>query len=111
MSASPHVATVRKGVVELAILGLLANGPRYGQQLVEELAGQAALALTPGTVYPLVSRLLKDKLIASTWQESPVGPPRKYYRLTPAGTRRLEELTEAWRAVRLAIDNILKEKP
>ena len=111
MATTSQVATVRKGVVELAILGLLANGPRYGQQLVEELSQQAALALTPGTVYPLVSRLLKDRVIASTWEESPVGPPRKYYRLTPAGTRRLGEMTEAWRAVRLAIDNILKEKP
>lgn len=111
MATTSQVATVRKGVVELAILGLLANGPRYGQQLVEELSQQAALALTPGTVYPLVSRLLKDRVIASTWEESPIGPPRKYYRLTAAGTRRLEEMTEAWRQVRLAIDTILKEQP
>lgn len=111
MATTSQVASIRKGVVELAILGLLANGPRYGQQLVEELSQQAALALTPGTVYPLVSRLLKDRMIASTWEESPVGPPRKYYRLTAAGTRRLSDLTEAWRQVRSALDVILKEKP
>lgn len=105
----PHATQLRKGVVELAVLGLLAGEPRYGQQIVDQLAGLPGLALTAGTVYSLVSRLLKAGDIASTWQESPVGPPRKYYRLTPQGRAALASQTAAWRQVRGAIDHILKE--
>lgn len=104
-----HVGALRRGVIELAVLGLLADGPRYGQQIVDELAQTPALAVPPGTVYPLVSRLLKDGLIASTWEESPVGPPRKYYRLTPAGAATLDSMTSAWRQLRSALDQILQE--
>jgi PadR family transcriptional regulator, regulatory protein PadR len=66
---------LRKGVIELAVLGLLAREPKYGSQLVEELAARPELAITAGTVYPLVARLAKAGLVTSTWQESPVGPP------------------------------------
>ncbi len=107
--ADAHAAQLRKGVVELAVLGLLAQGPRYGQQLVDELAGHRGLSLAAGTVYPLLARLLRSKLIASTWQESPVGPPRKYYRLTPAGTAALAAMADAWAQVRTTLDAILKE--
>ena len=76
MAEENRTAQIRKGVVELAVLGLLDGGERYGSQIVDELSAQPALALTAGTVYPLLSRLLKAGLIESTWQESPVGPPR-----------------------------------
>ncbi|MCT2261298.1 PadR family transcriptional regulator [Brachybacterium muris] len=106
-----HAARLRRGVVELAVLALLRERPRYGQQLVEDLSQRPALALSAGTVYPLVSRLLKDGLIASTWQESPVGPPRKYYRLTSEGSRALAEMTRAWNALRTDVDALVKETP
>ena len=104
-----RTAQIRKGVVELAVLALLADGERYGSQMVDELAERPALALTPGTVYPLLARLLKAGLIASTWRESPVGPPRKYYALTRQGAEAYAELRDAWRAVRAAVDSVVKE--
>ena len=107
--AEDRTAQIRRGVVELAVLGLLAQGERYGSQVVDELASQPALALTAGTVYPLLSRLLKAGLIESTWQESPVGPPRKYYRLTGAGRAARSAQHDAWVAVRDGLDALLKE--
>lgn len=104
-----RTSQIRKGVVELAVLGLLAHGTRYGSQIVDELSGRPALALTPGTVYPLLSRLLRAGLIRSTWQESPVGPPRKYYELTPAGRSAHQALSAGWVAVRDELDDLLKE--
>lgn len=95
--------------MELAVLGLLAQGERYGSQIVAELGAQPALALTAGTVYPLLARLLRAGLIASTWQESPVGPPRKYYRLTASGRAAHADLDTAWVSVRDALDALLKE--
>lgn len=106
-----HVAQVRRGLLELAVLGLLAKADRYGSQLVDDLAAHPALAVPAGTIYPLLARLRKEGLVSSTWQESPVGPPRKYYHLTAAGRVATDDLATAWRAVRDTIDAILKEKP
>jgi len=101
------VSQIRKGVVEVAVLGLLAREQMYGSQLVEELSSHPELAISAGTVYPLLSRLKKAGVIDSTWQESPVGPPRKYYRLTDTGATALSEMTAAWKSVSHAVDAIL----
>lgn len=105
------VSQFRKGVVEVVILGLLARERMYGSQLVEELSSHPELAISAGTVYPLLSRLKKAGLIDSTWEESPVGPPRKYYRLTDSGHSVLADMTSAWHSVSRAVDGILKGVP
>ncbi len=99
---------LRKGVLELAVLGLLAGEPRYGSQLVDELAAHPDLAITAGTVYPLLARLSKAGLVESTWQESPVGPPRKYYTLTTSGRRTLAQLADTFRSVTGSVNQILE---
>ena len=101
------VSQIRKGVVELAILGLLAGQPMYGSQLVDELSAHPELAISAGTVYPLLSRLRKSGVVDSAWEESPVGPPRKYYRLTEAGATQLAEMTAGWRSVARGVDAVL----
>ena len=103
------VSQLRKGVVEVVVLGLLASGERYGSELVEALSSQRELAISGGTVYPLLSRLKRAGLIESTWRESPVGPPRKYYRLTQQGRDELETMSAAWRSVSRAVDLLLGE--
>lgn len=102
-----RLSQFRKGVVELAILGLLHGGEAYGGEIVDRLAGHPGLAISAGTVYPLLSRLKKAGLIDSAWQESPVGPPRKYYRLTPDGELEFAGLAKAWDGVTAAMDEML----
>lgn len=101
------VSQIRKGVVELAVLGLLARDAKYGGQIVDELAEEPALTITTGTVYPLLARLRKAGLVETAWHESPVGPPRKYYELTPHGRETVAEMTGAWRSVATALDRTL----
>lgn len=103
----PPLSQLRKGVLELAVLGLLAERPRYGSQLVDDLATRPALAISAGTVYPLLARLRKAGLVDSTWQESPVGPPRKYYALSDAGRGALDAQAGQWRALVTTVDDIL----
>lgn len=110
LQTGPWTSQIRKGVVELAILGLLAGEPRYGSQLVDDLAAHPALAISAGTVYPLLARLRKAGLVDSTWEESPLGPPRKYYTLTPAGTRTLAAMASTWRLVAADLATILEER-
>lgn len=107
---TPWVSQIRKGVVELAVLGLLAGERRYGSQLVDELAAHPGLAISAGTVYPLLARLKKSGLVDSHWQESPAGPPRKYYELTAPGRDALAAMTVAWRSVATDLGAILEER-
>jgi PadR family transcriptional regulator PadR len=61
-------------------------------------------------VYPLLSRLKKSGLIDAAWQESPLGPPRKYYRLTSLGASEYGEMARAWDGVTEAMDELLEER-
>ena len=97
----------RKGVVELAILALLHREQAYGGEIVDRLAAYPGLAISAGTAYPLLSRLKRSGLISSVWQESPVGPPRKYYRLTAEGEASFADLARAWNGMKSDMDQLL----
>lgn len=107
--ADSRTSQFRKGVVELAILALLHRGEAYGVEIVESLSAHPGLAISAGTVYPLLSRLKKAGVIDSVWRESPVGPPRKYYRLTPQGEIEFSAMAKAWDGVAAAMGTLLDE--
>jgi PadR family transcriptional regulator PadR len=68
------------------------------------------MVTSEGTIYPLLSRLRRDGLVESTWQESPSGPPRRYYRLTVAGRASLDGFKVEWRRFRNAVDHFVERK-
>src|SRR6476620_8804326 len=76
---------IRKGSLEMCLLGVLAHQPRYGFEIVQHLNDTSGLAVSEGTLYPLLNRLQNESLIDAYWQESASGPPRKYYTLTATG--------------------------
>ncbi|MGA4508985.1 PadR family transcriptional regulator [Propionibacteriaceae bacterium G1746] len=76
---------------------------------VTELS-QAGLLAREGTIYPLLSRLRKDGLVQTAWGESPSGPPRRYYSLTPEGHQALDDFRQAWGALKLSVDDILTRR-
>lgn len=102
------VSQIRKGVVEIAVMGALSHREMYASEIIEALSGRSELAITPGTIYPLLSRLRKGGVIESVWRESSQGPPRKYYTLTDAGRSDLKEMAEVWNRVSDGVDGILK---
>jgi PadR family transcriptional regulator PadR len=85
---------LRRGTIEYCVLAVLAGGQEYAFELVRRLAAVDGLVTSEGTIYPLLSRLRRDGLVTTTWQESDAGPPRKYYRLTAAGRRSLAGFTD-----------------
>ena len=91
------ITQLRKGILELAILGALSRGRHYGYSLVRTIAGDSTIDLTEGTIYPILSRLAKEGLVASEWVESSQGPPRKYYTLTAKGEEAFRVLDEEFR--------------
>jgi PadR family transcriptional regulator PadR len=100
---------LRKGTLELCMLALLANQERYGYEIARGLTETAGLAVSEGTIYPLLSRLQREGLIGSDWRESPAGPPRKYYSLTPAGHKALELKALVWENFNRSVNGILQE--
>ena len=90
---------LRKGALEFAVLIAL-NGDRlYGYDIVRILRRHEGLMIADGTVYPILSRLKADGLVQATIEESPDGPPRKYYELTARGRATLDEMTTAWHSL------------
>jgi PadR family transcriptional regulator PadR len=86
---------LRRGGLELAILLTLARGPRYGLEIIRHLEESTDLVVTEGTIYPILARLRRDGLLSAEWRED-AAHPRKYYRLTERGRRRLAEMTALW---------------
>jgi PadR family transcriptional regulator PadR len=99
---------LRKGVLELCVLELLAQGDSYAYEIASRLA--EAIGMGEGTVYPLMRRLSSDGLVETYMVESITGPSRKYYRLTRTGRAALGEQRESWRSFTKAVDGIVGGK-
>lgn len=88
---------VRKGVVELLTLRLLArDGELHGYAIVKELQAFGGLISGGSTVYPVLKRLEADGLLAARWVESSEGPPRRYYSVSASGLQFLREANAQW---------------
>jgi len=91
---------LRKGVVELLVLRLLAlKGELHGYAIVRELLSLGRLVAGESTVYPVLRRLQADGLLESRWVEADGGPPRKYYSVTDAGSAFLLDAGLEWDAI------------
>jgi PadR family transcriptional regulator, regulatory protein PadR len=102
----PWITQFRKGLVELCVLAALRDREAYGYAILERLGQLAGLELTESTVYPLLARLARDDLVSVRTEPSPCGPPRRYYRLTPAGNRHLEDMVKHWRLIRESVNRL-----
>ncbi len=88
-------ASLRKGLLEFAVLSVISHHEAYAADILSSLAS-TPFATSEGTLYPLLSRLKREEYVSYEWAESETGPPRKYYQLTPTGTKRLGQLHEYW---------------
>jgi PadR family transcriptional regulator PadR len=105
------ISQLRKGLIELLALAALRHEELYGYQLLQHLARMNGLALTESTLYPVLARLADDKLVAVRPVPSPAGPPRRYYRLTPAGEKRLADMLAHWRQMNTSIEALAAARP
>lgn len=99
------ITQLRKGILELAILGCLSKGRHYGYSLVKTISGDTEIDLTEGTIYPILGRLAKEGLVQTEWVESSQGPPRKYYTLTLKGEEAFRLLEQEFRRLSTIVDN------
>ncbi len=98
-------AQMRKGVLELCILAVIAEGEVYPSDIISKLK-TAELIVVEGTLYPLLTRLKDAGLLDYRWVESKSGPPRKYYILTDDGKNLLNGMLDSWRDLVSAVNQI-----
>ena len=96
---------LKKGVLGLCVLALLARGDSYAYEIASRLAD--GVDMGEGTIYPLMRRLQSDGLVETYLVESPSGPSRKYYRLTQPGRDSLARQSADWTAFARAVDAIV----
>jgi PadR family transcriptional regulator PadR len=105
MLIESKLSSIRKGLLEFLVLKIVGTRSVYVPDILRCLAG-TEFATQEGTLYPLLSKLRRDNLVAYDWQESDAGPPRKYYRLTDAGRAQLGALDEYWVRINRTIADV-----
>ena len=96
---------LKKGALDLCVLALLSRGDNYAYEIASRLSD--AIGMGEGTIYPLMRRMQADGLVETYLVESPSGPSRKYYRLTPSGAASFAAQKTEWSQFSAAVDEIL----
>ena len=95
-----------KGVLELCVLAMVGKRDFYGYELVDQISKK--IDLSEGTIYPILRRLTQVGYFDTYLKESSEGPPRKYYRITPAGTEACKQQMVEWNEFIRNVENLLK---
>jgi transcriptional regulator len=101
-----------QGTLDALILKTLSWGPMHGYGIatwLEESAGEL-LRLDEGALYPALYRLERQELLTAEWRITENNRKAKFYRLTPAGRRRLKAELKDWEAYLAAVSPILRAK-
>ena len=110
MNIDNFKSQMRKGMLEFCVLLLLRHGDAYASEIITRMK-EARLIVMEGTLYPLLTRLKNDGLLAYRWEESPSGPPRKYYSITPLGLQLLEQLQASWNELSESVNHLQNLNP
>lgn len=98
---------MRKGLLELCILGIIKNEKEaYPSDILEQLKS-AKLVVLEGTLYPLLTRLKNAGMLGYRWEESTSGPPRKYFSLTETGTTFYNQLRGSWEELSTSVQRLI----
>ena len=102
--------TLLQGTLDLLILKSLVTGERHGlgvSRRIEQIT-RGTFVVKPGSLFPALHRMEEEGWISSFWGESENNRRAKYYKLTKAGRRQLDEETERWGRISWAIGRALE---
>ena len=103
-----NITEMLKGVLEGCILDIINQGETYGYEITRRLNALGFSDVVDGTVYTILVRLEKNKLVDIEKKPSDMGPPRKFFRLNDTGRAELKKFWEKWEFVSTKL-NELKE--
>lgn len=102
-----NITQMLKGLLEGCILKIVNDHETYGYEICERLESYGFEEISEGSVYPILIRLEKRKLLYSLMKKSPLGPMRKYYYTTEEGILELDIFVDSWNEIKNNIDNVL----
>ena len=91
-----NLSEMLKGVLEGVVLEIISSGEIYGYEIVKRLSALGFKGIAEGTVYALLVRLERNRLVHIVKRPSEIGPPRKFYSLNESGRRELESFWSRW---------------
>jgi PadR family transcriptional regulator len=100
-------AQLLKGVLELAVLAVIARGETYGYEILSTLEDAGFDGVGDASVYGTLRRLERGGQLTSRLAASNGGPARKYYALTPSGTEQLQAGTDSWTRISAAFQGLV----
>ncbi len=104
---------LKTGVLSLLVLNLIKaeRSPMYGYDIIKSLKAYSheRLNFQEGTVYPVLRKLKNQGFLNSHWENSPDGPPRKYYTLTKNGEVAIEEANAQWSEISVVVNEVIKK--
>lgn len=104
-----NLTEMLKGVLEGCVLEIINRKETYGYEITRQLNALGFTDVVDGTVYTILIRLEKNKLVEITKKPSDKGPPRKFFMLNDAGREELQRFWEKWEFVSSKIHE-LKEQ-
>jgi len=104
-----NITEMLKGALEGCVLEIIGRDTTYGYEIAQQLRKLGFKDVVEGTVYTILVRLEKSRLVSTEKKPSEMGPPRKFYTLTKAGREELQNFWSKWDFVSSKI-NELKEK-
>lgn len=103
-----NITEMLKGILEGCVLEIISRKDTYGYEITRTLNDLGFTDVVEGTVYTILVRLEKNKLVNIQKKRSELGPPRKFYSLNDAGREELRQFWEKWEFLASKI-NKLKE--
>jgi PadR family transcriptional regulator, regulatory protein PadR len=101
-------AQLLKGVLELAVLAVIARGETYGYEILSTLETAGFDGVGDASVYGTLRRLEQAGHLSSRLAASDSGPARKYYAVTPSGTEQLQAGTDTWTRINSAFEGLVQ---
>lgn len=110
MAGEGGLTELRRGVLGPCVLALLDLRPRFGLELVRDLAEADGLLTSDGTVYPLLNRLRDAGLVTSEWRDEAGARARRYYSITEAGQQSLAAFRAEWAQFSATVGGVLNHR-
>ncbi len=105
MDLDKHIIAQRRGSIMVVVLSFLQT-PKYGYELAK-LLEDSGYVVDTNTLYPMLRRLEKEKILSSEWNESN-NRTQKYYVLTKEGFELWEFLCNEWKRTNNIIEGLIK---
>ena len=97
---------LKRGLLDVCVLAAIKDQPSYGYQIIKDV--KPYVSISESTLYPILRRLEEAKLLTVRSVEHN-GRLRKYYHITAAGRRRIEEFKQEWKEILAIYKFVIKE--